>query len=102
MPKDVESGEMPLRDGSAIVWTREELSPEEARAFRLEAQLRTYRVTTVAERRDGSAVVGRYDVPGTHLHEFLFGDLYDSKAGPGPGHAVLTVEALGAPARRGE
>lgn len=102
MPTNIENGEMPLPNGSAIVWTREELSAKEARAFRLEAQLRTYRVTTVGDRPGGGAIVGRYNVPGTHLHEFLFGDIYDSKAGPGPGHAVLTVEALGAAAGRDE
>jgi len=97
VPTKVENGHIPLKDGSAITWTRRELSPREARAFRLEAQLRTYRVTTVAERGDGSALVGTYDVPGTHLHAFLVGDLYDRKGGPGEGHAVLTVEPLPGP-----
>jgi hypothetical protein len=94
MPVKSGSGKAPLPDGSTIGWTREELSPDEARAFRLEARLRTYRVTTVGKGRDAGAIVGRYDVPGAHLHDFLFGDLYDAVVGPGTGHAVLTIELL--------
>jgi hypothetical protein len=94
VPTKMENGRIPLKDGLAITWTRRELAPREARAFTLEARLRTYRVTTVAERRDGCAVVGTYNVPGTHLHAFLVGDMYDYEGGPGKGHAVWTVEAL--------
>ena len=95
MPHNVESGRISFPDGPAITWSRRELSPREARAFRLEAQLRTYRVTVVAETRDGGAVVSQYEVPGIRLHAFLLGEVCDFEDGLGRDHAVLTVEALG-------
>lgn len=95
MSTPVETGCIPLSDGAAIPWARQQLSSEEARSFRAQAQLQTYRVTTVAETRDGGLVVSKYAVPGAWLADFLFGETWKLANVPGEDRRVLTIEAVG-------
>ena len=65
--RGVETGVMELPDGSAVEWRHEVLSPEATAQVVTRAADRTYRVTTLREFADGTAVVGTYLVPGGWL-----------------------------------
>ena len=95
MSVEVETGRITLVDGAVIPWTRQELSPDEAELFRVQARRQTYLVTTVAEKRNGRLVVSKYDVPGAWLEGFLLGDTWKLANVPGEHRKILIVEPMG-------
>ena len=64
MPTNVEDGLTELPDGSVLTWSREEVTPEAAELFRLQAAAGTHRVEALQELGDGIAAVRKFDVPG--------------------------------------
>ena len=59
MPTNAQTGIVPFGDGSPYTWSRQELTEEEAVLLKAQAASHTYRVTTMRELPDGSAILAR-------------------------------------------
>ena len=91
MSTDTNTGIVPFRDGSAYTWSRQELTEDEARVLRAQAEGCTYRLTTIRDHPDGSATLAQYEVPEHWLHGFVYA-IEDS---PGESEVLLSAEAVG-------
>jgi hypothetical protein len=86
----VEQGRTDLGDGEAVAWTRRQVTEEEGWSVRLDAQNRTYRVTTICDRLDWTTVVTTYLVPGLWLALWLA----EPRGTEEEPETVLSVEAV--------
>ena len=59
MPREAKTGIIPFGDGSAYTWSRQDLTEDEARALRAQAEACRYRLTTMRDHPDGSATLAQ-------------------------------------------
>jgi len=84
----VESGIIPIGDGTFVAWIRRRISEDTASVARDRTARRTYHVTTLQRSADGSSTLTSEMVPGAYLGVWLDALIRDGEV------TVLSVEVV--------